>query len=286
MGQYHKVVNLTDREYLYPHDFGDGLKLMEFGQSGYGTSYALGLMLISDWKGKRVAIAGDYGEKGDIPEEALEGIQLGRSSNVYHVAEESPHLTDYSEYGNEEAGPDKIAYGTALTFKNVGKRARQMAYRTGLVTRPKEKKTGFERIWEINDDKTGTFVGNDVIVNFDTKQMITPAAFGDRKSVYDFAADYDGGVMTALVTLLASACKGGARGGGDIHSESELVGSWAGDHIAIVSEEEASDSFTDISTQMRELLTESNEGEYRILEDGVVQRNTWAEDNNREWRVI
>lgn len=37
MGQYHYVVNLDKKQYLRPHRFGDGLKLLEFGSSGQGT---------------------------------------------------------------------------------------------------------------------------------------------------------------------------------------------------------------------------------------------------------
>ena len=45
MGQYHYVVNLDKREYLHPHDLGDGLKLMEFGCSANGTLMGLALLL-------------------------------------------------------------------------------------------------------------------------------------------------------------------------------------------------------------------------------------------------
>lgn len=33
MGQYYMVMNLAKKEYLHPHHFGDGLKLMEFAMS-------------------------------------------------------------------------------------------------------------------------------------------------------------------------------------------------------------------------------------------------------------
>lgn len=89
MGQYHYVCNLDKREYLHPHRFGDGLKLMEFGNSMGGTLTALTILLgasngrgggdlhISDdhplaevvgsWAGDRIAIIGDYFEEGDVP---------------------------------------------------------------------------------------------------------------------------------------------------------------------------------------------------------------------------
>ncbi len=45
MGQYHYVCNLDKHEFLHPHKFGDGLKLMEFGAGGPGTMTGLALLL-------------------------------------------------------------------------------------------------------------------------------------------------------------------------------------------------------------------------------------------------
>ena len=94
MGQYFYVINLTKKEYLYPHKFGDGLKLMEFGASGRGTMLGLALLLrqsseggggdyhgeheyLGRWAGDQIAIVGDYDE-----------------SNLYQIADES--YTDIS----------------------------------------------------------------------------------------------------------------------------------------------------------------------------------------------
>lgn len=80
MGQYHYIINLDKREYLHPHRFGDGLKLLEFGASGEGTMLGLALLLAKDngrgggdlrsnakiigsWAGDRIVIAGDCGDK-------------------------------------------------------------------------------------------------------------------------------------------------------------------------------------------------------------------------------
>lgn len=87
MGQYHLIVNLDKREFLYPHEFGDGFKLMEFGQSAGGTLTALTILLAASngrgggdfqdtttslehrpgcWAGDRIAIIGDYFEEEDV----------------------------------------------------------------------------------------------------------------------------------------------------------------------------------------------------------------------------
>jgi hypothetical protein len=86
MGQYHLIANLDKKQYLHPHRFGDGLKLMEFGCSSPGTMTALAVLLapqsaeggrgggdfhhdvegiVGSWAGDRIAIVGDYAEEGD-----------------------------------------------------------------------------------------------------------------------------------------------------------------------------------------------------------------------------
>lgn len=81
MGQYYLVVNLDKKEYINPHKFGDGAKLMEFASSGGGTMLALGILLadgnglgggdlqdvedlpiVGSWAGNRIVIVGDYAE--------------------------------------------------------------------------------------------------------------------------------------------------------------------------------------------------------------------------------
>lgn len=97
MGQYHLVVNLDKREYLHPHQLGDGLKLMEQAMSGPGgTGSALLLLLavsngeegrgggdfhvagftdvVGRWGGDRIAVVGDYAEASDLPDDDAELI--------------------------------------------------------------------------------------------------------------------------------------------------------------------------------------------------------------------
>ena len=92
MGQYHLVVNLDKREFLHPHQLGDGLKAREHGGSACRTMAALNYLLtcsckggargggdycydtkdcelIGSWAGDRIAIVGDYAEPDDLPAE-------------------------------------------------------------------------------------------------------------------------------------------------------------------------------------------------------------------------
>jgi hypothetical protein len=124
MGQYYKVINVSKKEYIHPHNFGDGMKLMEFGCSGQGTMTALALLLssgngrgggdmrsgdsiIGSWAGDNIVIAGDYDDAGKYDDlEVVDkifcrGATCGvltpaecqndnkDSKNLYTVAEES-----------------------------------------------------------------------------------------------------------------------------------------------------------------------------------------------------
>jgi hypothetical protein len=89
VGQYFYCVNPAKRQYLLPHAFGDGLKLMEFGSSGSGTMMALAVLLadsngrgggdlrsesplIGSWAGDPIVITGDYADDGKhVPPEDI-----------------------------------------------------------------------------------------------------------------------------------------------------------------------------------------------------------------------
>jgi len=79
MGQYYKITNIDKEEYLCPHKFGSGLKLMEFGNDGQSAMTGLAVLLadgngrgggdlrsehpiIGTWAGDRIVIAGDYAD--------------------------------------------------------------------------------------------------------------------------------------------------------------------------------------------------------------------------------
>lgn len=50
MGQYHLIANIDKHEFINPHKFGDGLKLMEFGLSATGTLTGLAVLLAASNK--------------------------------------------------------------------------------------------------------------------------------------------------------------------------------------------------------------------------------------------
>ena len=81
MGQYYLIANLDKREYLRPHDFDEGAKLLEFICSANSIMTGLGLLLaqcnssgsgdtklhplLGSWAKDRITIVGDYWEKED-----------------------------------------------------------------------------------------------------------------------------------------------------------------------------------------------------------------------------
>ena len=101
MGQYYMVVNIDKKEYLHPHRFDDGLKLMEFGQSAGGTLTGLTILLadgngrgggdicskdpiIGSWAGDRIVIAGEYA----APREFLTEEEITEYQKKYREEEE------------------------------------------------------------------------------------------------------------------------------------------------------------------------------------------------------
>jgi hypothetical protein len=81
MGQYYKIVNVKKKQYITPHTFGDGAKLMEFSMSASGVLAGLAILLadgngrgggdlnsenpiVGSWAGDNIVVAGDYADNG------------------------------------------------------------------------------------------------------------------------------------------------------------------------------------------------------------------------------
>lgn len=120
MGQYHWPVNLTKREFIHPHKFGDGLKLLEWGDSCSGTalglvillaasngrgggdlhvptdhpeSEALGRCIIGRWAGDEIAVLGDYAKRLDVPDhEELLDLWMDEDGFENHFVDISEHV--------------------------------------------------------------------------------------------------------------------------------------------------------------------------------------------------
>ena len=68
MGQYYKPINIDNKQWLYSHDYGNGLKLMEHSWIGNDFVGAVMNLMVKggEWFKKRIVWAGDYyGDQGE-----------------------------------------------------------------------------------------------------------------------------------------------------------------------------------------------------------------------------
>lgn len=282
MGQYHVVVNLSKKEYLYPRKFNDGVKLMEFGASGMGTMLALGWLLGNEWNGDHITIVGDYGDAEDHNVEFLAslGIKLGET-NLYDIVTASygakPTAADFkietvNPDGKTVKATDKEALATAKLFTDVSEKTIAAMVATGNVSFP-DKGDGFTRFDNVKRSSSSEF---SILVNEENGEALDPRVFGDSARLLSFASEGFGGTMTALAALLASSCKGGGRGGGDVRALPgstyvDTIGSWADCRISVKKRSELK-YCKDISLTVRELLVEGKESVYETDASGKVTR--------------
>ena len=110
MGQYHYLINLTKKQFVNPHEIGNGLKLQDQigwecststalvmllaasnGPSGRGGGdFRGGSSLIGSWAGDRIAFVGDYASKTDLPldDEAHELYERCANNKLKNISKE------------------------------------------------------------------------------------------------------------------------------------------------------------------------------------------------------
>ena len=74
---------------------------------------------------------------------------------------------------------------------------------------------------------------NCIIANFDNKEYIRPDKCGEDSSLNAVLRSYEG-ILQVLAALMAD---GSGQGGGDLDSDSPLIGSWKGSRIALIDDE-------------------------------------------------
>tara|TARA_Y100001972_G_scaffold17242_4_gene19005 strand:- start:1576 stop:2118 length:543 start_codon:yes stop_codon:yes gene_type:complete len=100
MGQYYKIMNKTKKEYLTPHTFGNGAKLMEFVSDGKGILQGLAILLangngrgggdhdsdnnlVGSWSGDQITVEGDYAD--DTLWDQIESLDYKGNPNPNYV---------------------------------------------------------------------------------------------------------------------------------------------------------------------------------------------------------
>lgn len=140
MGQYYITVNLDKKQYLFPHKFDDGLKLMEFGCSSMGTMTGLAILLadgngrgggdlhsedpiVGSWAGDRIVITGDYADPGKFLPKGVTKKKLKEISKKCHSEgyQEADRVNLY-DYVREEF--EDISYKVIEVLEKAGENIR------------------------------------------------------------------------------------------------------------------------------------------------------------------
>jgi hypothetical protein len=98
------------------------------------------------------------------------------------------------------------------------------------------------------------------IVNLDKKELLNPYTFGDGAKLLEFGSSGTG-MMCGLAILLAD---GNNRGGGDLRSENEIIGSWAGDRVVVAGD------YADDGKFLGEFTQELNQTLYWYAEENFT----------------
>ncbi len=272
MGQYYHIVNLSRREFLNPHRLGDGLKLMEFASSSYGTMSALAMLIgspvsmsfrdsenhnaaykslwasfVGRWEGQRIVVAGDYANNGSF-------LSRRAKANLKKQGAEIPTLYSFACEHFRDISREMLP----IMASNRGARislARRFSFGetaadNALIHRffpsfedqfKEGQKQNSLRNFEYKLPPVSEISSlyTHFIVNHTKKQCISAYAFGENNFEKLTFSRY--GSLTALALLLSD---GNGRGGGDFRAETETaeekaalydkyIGSWAGDRIEI-----------------------------------------------------
>lgn len=129
------IVNADKRQFIHPHRFGDGLKLMEFGNSAGGTMTGLAILLaasngsgyggglrfdsevIGSWAGDRIAAVGD-----EVTPILPESFDPDPESIYFRCLDEGETLT-------EDAASE---YAGLPIYRDISKHVRQCIEADGI----------------------------------------------------------------------------------------------------------------------------------------------------------
>ena len=203
MGQYYYPINADKLEYLYSHNFDNGLKLMEHSYIGNNFMQAVERLLSPNgaWHKCHFVWGGDYMDEGlFLPENAPKGKNDDGTEFEFNLH------SFVSEYGkNAMEGADKL---DKIEDWNERKKKAEKLAQKWLKTLP----------------KAGRYLVNH------TKQVCL-----DLKKERGNGEKWGNSKKEIIIHPLSLlTCSGNGRGGGDYRgNKGELVGSWAGDVISL-----------------------------------------------------
>ncbi len=212
MGQYYKPVNLEKKQFLYSHDYGNGLKLMEHSWLGNLFVDAIERLLIlgGAWYKTPIVWAGDYAESEKDKAKKAKGYNLNTLC----------YLKEYDE--------TKKLYIQEL--KNHAKKRNRKLYL--------QEKQLFDKIEPLVAKKK--LSGYHFIVNHTKNEFIDK-----RKGLKDSSG-------WQIHPLPLMTCEGNGGGGGDFYGKDNLnlIGSWARNIISI--EKKAPKGYKEIIFDLKE----------------------------------
>jgi hypothetical protein len=194
MGQYYKPINLDKKQYVYSHDFGNGLKLMEHSYVGNNFVSVVEALIAEGgaWHGDHIVWSGDYAD----PEK-------GKTKRVpdWHMSD--TQRADWLSKGNK---PKMITQKLNL-FDLIDE---------DVKPEMKIKPCGGKHYRYLINTDTKEFV--------DTKKVPMTDVWEDQKGK-------EWPVCIHPLPILT--CEGNGRGGGDLHKEDPLIGKWARQRVTV-----------------------------------------------------
>jgi hypothetical protein len=212
MGQYYKPVSLDRKEYLYTHDYANGLKLMEHSYIDNSFMNVVEKLLAPEgpWYKNRIVWAGDYGDEklfvpphDDLFDEDGEKVEDTENINLY----------GYMSYAGTKISPEAAPEGS--DYKERADIADKIEKDTTLI----------------------------YVCNWSKKEYVDLTAV-QPVGMHGWEANYKIHPLSILT------CNGNGRGGGDFRGEHPLVGAWAADQISM--EGIVPDGFKEITPNFEE----------------------------------
>jgi hypothetical protein len=122
MGQYYKPINIEDNKWLYSHDYGNGLKLME--HSWVGNDFVGAVMKLlspgQPWYKKPIVWAGDYyGEDIEDIEDNTD-LEEGKEINYYFRCDDNNKIKPLGIMSPEEQKRALIVNHTTKEYVRCG----------------------------------------------------------------------------------------------------------------------------------------------------------------------
>ena len=210
MGQYYHIVNVDKKQIMVPHDFYNGLKLMEWAYSGNWLALALLNLLKSEWKGDRVYVVGDYAETSD---------KADGGDEVWYDAYDKAFEEIAQDYTREPDDEDYEPTIYSMTYDD----------------------------WERITPEDVECKSSDVrfIYNHETKQYID---LWHCPIEWIYRADQNAVKAASVAPLPLLLAMGNGRGGGDYwegYNNAALVGEWCATSASIDCEAEPVEAFGD-----------------------------------------